>query len=100
MEQALFPDFAGFDWDAGNIDKNRLKHGVEGYECEQVFFNEPIMILPDSPHSANELRFAAFGVTDAGRLLAVVFTVRKSLVRVISARDMNRREREYYIRHG
>jgi uncharacterized DUF497 family protein len=90
-----YPDFNGFDWDAGNRDKN-LKHGVHGWECEQVFFNEPLVILEDAKHSVAEDRFAAFGQTDAGRELIVVYTMRKKRLRVISARDMNKRERDFY----
>ena len=88
-------DFTGFEWDAGNREKN-LKHGVHASECEQVFFNERLLILDDSKHSAAEDRFAAFGQTDQGRMLVVVYTRRGNLLRVISARDMNRREREFY----
>lgn len=88
-------EFSGFDWDAGNKEKN-LKHGVHASECEQVFFNEPLVIMGDPKHSVAEDRFAAFGQTDLGRMLVVVYTPRGTLIRVISARDMNRREREFY----
>lgn len=89
-------NFEGFDWDEGNRDKNRLKHGVSEGECEELFFNAPLLIADDPKHSDIEPRFAAFGVTDAVRFLTVVFTRRQKLLRVISARDMNRREREFY----
>lgn len=91
-----FDQFAGFQWDDGNIDKNLLKHNVENWECEQVFFNEPLIILDDSKHSLSEDRWAAFGKTDAGRLLIIIFTKREKMIRIISARDMNRRERKFY----
>ena len=90
-----YPEFAGFEWDAGNREKN-LKHGVHAPECEQVFFNEPLLILDDAKHSVADDRFAAFGQTDQGRMLVVVYTRRSNLLRVISARDMNRRERQFY----
>lgn len=90
-----YPEFAGFEWDAGSKEKN-LKHGVHASECEQVFFNAPLLILDDPKHSEAEDRFAAFGRTDRGRRLVVVYTQRASLLRVISARDMNLREREFY----
>lgn len=90
-----YSDFTGFEWDAGNQEKN-LKHGVHASECEQVFFNEPLLILEDPKHSVVEDRFAAFGHTDDGRKLVVVFTQRGLLIRVISARDMNRKERLFY----
>ena len=91
-----FERFLGFQWDAGNIDKNLLTHQVHNWECEQIFFNEPLVILDDAEHSLSEKRWAAFGQTDGGRLLTVIFTEREKLLRVISARDMNRKEREAY----
>jgi uncharacterized DUF497 family protein len=94
-----YPDFEGFDWDAGNRDKNR-KHGVESWECEQLFFNKPILVMDDPKHSESEDRFSAFGRTDGGRKLVVVFTKRGKNMRVISARDMNRRERKFYESNG
>ena len=90
---------AGFDWDGGNVDKNRLKHGVGPFECEQIFFNQPLIIAPDEAHSQKEKRFYALGQTDTGRPLFAVFTVRKRLIRVISARDMSRAEKEVYKSH-
>jgi uncharacterized DUF497 family protein len=93
------PDFAGFDWDEGNLDTNRLKHGVECHEAEQIFFNEPLIVLPDAQHSDPEDRFAAFGKTSVGRLLTVVFTIRNRLIRVIMARDMHKKERVFYHEH-
>ena len=91
-----FEEFAGFQWDEGNINKNRVKHQVEDWESEQVFFNEPVLVLDDPKHSLIEKRWAAFGRTDAGRLLVVIFTKRENLLRVISARDMNRKEMKFY----
>jgi uncharacterized protein len=90
-----YPEFHGFEWDAGNADKN-LKHGVRSAECEQVFFNKPLVVLDDPVHSVAEDRFAAFGVTDGGRRLVIIYTMRKSDIRLISARDMNRKERKFY----
>lgn len=86
----------GFDWDQGNIDKNWLKHKVSPTECEQVFFNHPLVIQDDAKHSKTEKRFYALGRTDLKRTLFVVFTVRENLIRVISARNMSRKEREVY----
>jgi uncharacterized DUF497 family protein len=91
-----FEEFTGFQWDKGNIDKNLIKHGVENWECEQIFFNEPLLTLDDPKHSLSEKRWAAFGETDAGRLLIVIFAKRGKLLRVISARDMSREERKFY----
>jgi len=94
-----YPEPIAFDWDEGNRDKN-LKHDVESWECEQVFFNEPLVILDDPKHSIAEHRLAALGRTDAGRTLVIVFTMREERLRVISARDMNRKERQYYEQAG
>lgn len=94
--EALLTRCTGFEWDAGNRNKNPALHGVENSECEQVFFNQPLLVLPDPLHSLAEQRYWALGRTDAARLLFVAFTVRGALIRVISARDMSRRERRSY----
>jgi uncharacterized DUF497 family protein len=91
---------AGFDWDGGNLLKNWEKHRVSAAECEQVFFNRPLLAQPDLRHSAAEIRFYALGQADSGRRLFLVFTVRGDLIRVVSARDMSRTERRSYERHG
>ncbi|MBI1920524.1 MAG: BrnT family toxin [Geobacter sp.] len=87
----------GFDWDSGNARKNE-KHGVSQAEAEQIFFNEPLVLLEDTGHSMNELRFHALGTTTEGKLLHITFTLRfdNTLLRVISARDMHRKERAVY----
>jgi uncharacterized DUF497 family protein len=92
----LINECKGFDWDEGNILKNWEKHGVSASECEQIFFNFPLIASPDEKHSLMETRFYALGHTDARRYLFIVFTIRKDLIRVISARDMNRKERRIY----
>lgn len=89
------PDFEGFDWDKGNSGKN-LKHDVTDGGCEEIFFNDPLLLANDVQHSQDERRFAAFGVTNGGRYITLVFTMRARFLRVISARDMNRRERKFY----
>jgi len=94
--EKIFGQFSGFQWDEGNIDKNLITHHVENWECEQAFFNRPLFVLDDPTHSAFEKRWAAFGKTDADRLLVVIFTERDNLIRVISARDMNKRERKFF----
>ena len=93
-----FARLTGFQWDVGNARKNADKHGVGQAEAEQVFFNEPLLVVADAGHSHAEPRFHALGVTDAGRRLHVTFTLRSenTLVRVISARDMHRKERARY----
>jgi uncharacterized DUF497 family protein len=87
----------GFEWDEGNARKNE-HHSVLMAEAEQVFFNAPLLVLPDSRHSKTEPRFHALGKTIEGRRLHITFTLRDAnqLVRVISARDMHRKERVIY----
>jgi uncharacterized DUF497 family protein len=87
----------GFEWDSGNQRKND-KHGVSTAEAEQVFFNSPLLLLDDLAHSQAEPRFHALGQTDDGRGLHITFTLRRAgeLIRVISARDMHRKERRVY----
>jgi uncharacterized DUF497 family protein len=86
----------GFQWDEGNLLKIWERHGVSAAECEQVFFNRPLVVAPDEKPSSGESRFYVLGHTDTRRLLFVVFTIRGEFVRIISARDMNRRERRIY----
>ncbi len=86
----------GFQWDEANTDKSWRRHAVEWTECEQVFFNQPLIVVPDQQHSAAEPRSYALGQTSAGRYLFVVFTLRGNLIRVISARPMSWRERKAY----
>ena len=95
-----YPDFVGFDWDAGNHDKNYKKHSVLSVECEQIFFNKPLVLLEDPKHSFSEKRMILLGQTDNGRRLLLIFTMRRNRVRVISARDMNKKEREFYAKQS
>ena len=85
----------GFDWDIGNITKN-LKHGVSLAETEELFLNPPYFVSPDEKHSMSELRFTCYGKTVKSRHLVIVFTMRGKNIRVISARDMNNREKKHY----
>ncbi len=89
----------GFDWDEGNIDKNREKHQVSPFECEQLFFKRLLVVKDDEKHSRDEGRFYALGKTDAERRLFLVFTLREDKIRVISARSMSRREQEVIERY-
>ena len=91
-----FGNIAGFQWDDGNDAKNWHKHRVTWQECEEVFFNQPLIIKEDDKHSQHELRYHAFGKTNVVRLLFVVFTVRDGKIRIISARIMNKKEKYYY----
>lgn len=92
----LLAECSGFDWDEGNLEKNWTNHRVTAAECEQIFFNRPLVVADDAGHSRTESRYYALGQTDAGRRLFLAFTVRRKLVRVISARDMNRKEGKAY----
>ena len=93
-----FSLLAGFDWDDGNSRKSTQKHNVIQSEAEQIFFNQPLLLLDDMEHSQKEARYHALGKTDDDRPLHVTFTLRAkgTLIRVISARDMNRKERVIY----
>lgn len=95
-----FPSLTGFDWDEGNQSKNEIKHGVTAAESEQAFFNEPLVLLDQAAHGSAEARYAILGSTDHDRLLTIIYTVRGSRIRVISARPMSRKERIYYHEHA
>lgn len=85
-----------FEWDKGNVDKNKVKHGVENKEAEKAFLGKDKFIFKDKLHSKKEERFRIFGKTNKGRELLVVFTIRSKKIRIISARDMSRREVKFY----
>jgi uncharacterized protein len=89
----------GFDWDEGNAEKNWRKHAVRFSECEEVFSRTPLVAVAGARHPRAEERFTTLGRTAVGRLLSVVFTFRGDRIRVISARDMSRKERREYLRH-
>lgn len=84
-----------FEWDKGNIGKNK-KHKVKEKETEEVFFDENKTIYKDKLHSKHEERFIVLGKTKEDRLLYVVFTKRGKKIRIISARDINKREVKLY----
>ena len=91
-----FPDLSGFQWNAGNSEKNWLAHDVSQAETEQVFFNRPVLLTADVAHSRVEARYYLLGKTTGARFLTIVFTIRETLVRPIMARDMSRRERRIF----
>ncbi len=94
--KSILQQCIGFEWDDGNSEKNWISHKVSRQECEKVFLNEPLFVADDEKHSQNEKRWYLLGQTDDGRLLFEVFTLRDRLIRVISARDMNKKERMVY----
>lgn len=86
----------GFDWDENNREKNWNRHGVLAGECEEAFFNLPLLLQPDASHSQSEPRYYILGHTNLGRRLFIAFTLRTDKIRVISARDMSKKERSIY----
>ncbi|HLM00553.1 MAG TPA: BrnT family toxin [Pyrinomonadaceae bacterium] len=94
--KAVIENCEGFEWDDGNSNKNWHLHNVTDGECEDVFFNLPLIIAIDKKPLQREDRFFALGRTEVNRWLFIVFTVRNKLIRVISARDMTKSERRKY----
>jgi hypothetical protein len=90
------PHYRVFDWDCGNKDKNWLNHKVSQNEAEEVFTNEPIIMVHDNKHSVEEARYLVLGKTNTNRKLSIIVTFRKDRIRVISARDMSIKERRLY----
>jgi uncharacterized DUF497 family protein len=86
----------GFEWDEGNRDKNWINHQVSNTECEEVFFNLPLLLRPDLTHSTTEDRYFVLGQTNTGRHLFIAFTIRNDKIRVIAARDMSKKEGTAY----
>ena len=93
---SILENCEGFEWDDGNTNKNWSSHFVTDAECEEVFFNVPLIVAIDKKHSHKEPRFQALGETNSGRCLFVAFTIRARLIRVISSREMNKRENRRY----
>ena len=91
-----FPNYLAFDWSGGNAEKIWIWHKVTITEAEEVFFNQPLLVGDDTGHSRLELRQFALGITNEGREMFLAFTLRDGLIRVISARDMSRKERKIY----
>ena len=96
MSYDKIKNLTGFDWDEGNISKSWIKHDVSPFECEQVFFNQPLIVKNDEKHSKKEIRYYGLGKTDYEKKLFVVFTIRENKIRIISARIMSKKEREIY----
>ena len=90
------PEPVTFAWDEGNERKKLEKHGVSAQEVEEVFFDPRKKLLGDKFHSGKEDRYLLIGQTRRQRLLFVVFTIRDRRIRAISARDLNRKERDLY----
>ncbi len=95
MNVHLLKSLEGFDWDDGNIEKNK-KHNVDWRDIEETFLGSRVLISEDEKHSEREARYLAYGKTNKGRILTIVFTVRKNKIRPISARDANKKEKMKY----
>lgn len=85
-----------FEWDSGNADKNQKKHDVSTKEAEEVFINQPQYIFVDEKHSGSEKRYGMYGKTNTGRFLSLVFTIRHTVIRIVTVRPMSRKERSAY----
>ena len=96
LSMRILPKLVVFEWDKGNIDKNLKRHGVSNREVEEIFANKPRFIFDDERHSLGEKRYMIWGITNKGRRLTIFFTVRGEKVRIISARDMHKKERAAY----
>ena len=92
----LLQQCVGFEWNKGTAEKNWVLHRVSRTECEQSFFNEPLVVADDEKYFQDEKRYYLLGQTDLGRLLFIVFTIRENLIRVISSRDQHKKERSIY----
>ena len=94
--QKILPKPIAFEWDKGNLDKNLKTHKIDFRETEEVFLNRPLKTFSDKQHSMVEKRFQALGTTNQHRKLSIFFTIRNGRIRIISARDQNKRERRKY----
>lgn len=92
----MFDKYEGFIWDKGNSTKNLVKHNITCQESEEVFSDENQTIVNDEIHSQSEKRILIIGKTFGGKLLSVIFTVRNSSIRVISARTASKKEKKIY----
>lgn len=91
-----YPQVTVFDWNEGNIEKSRIKHGITPIESEEVFFQKPLLLFPDTKHSSKEKRFIALGRTKNNIWLIISYTMREEKIRIISARMQNQKERKIY----
>lgn len=96
MPKLAVPKPSEFEWDTHNQEKNWIKHEVDYKECEETFRNTPIIVFEDLKHSHSESRYTLFGKTDNQRFITIAYTIRQNKIRVISARDQNKKERIEY----
>lgn len=98
MHKQLLHLLISFEWDDGNLHKSRRKHGITTQEAEEVFANNPFVMMDDLKHSEAENRYHALGMTNVGKKLSVCFTIRNRTIRIISARAMSKKELEIYVK--
>lgn len=96
MSDVILPDILVFEWDEGNSFKSYFKHKVTIKEQEEAFFDKKKQTVKDRKHSGVENRFLLFAKTKKKRALIIAFTIRSGRIRCISARQMNRKEVEFY----
>lgn len=96
QDEIILEHVEGFQWDKGNSNKNWVAHRVSDGEAEEVFFNEPLLVFEDTKHSGKEKRYYCLGQTNGSRKLFCAFTIRENNIRIISARDMSKKERKEY----
>jgi len=84
-----------FEWDEGNKDKPS-KHDVTIDEAEEAFFDENKVVFSDWGHSTKEKRSTLLGKTRKERLLNITYTIRRKKIRIITARDINKKEVNLY----
>ena len=95
MNLDVLKGVVGFDWNEANIE-HIAEHGVTPDEAEEVFSDEDNVQDEDIEHSIIEKRFLIIGKTEKGRLLYQIFTRRGDKIRVISSRDINKKEVHLY----
>ena len=83
-----------FDWDAANL-SHVAEHGVTPEKTQQMFENDPVDL--DYQVVESEERWVTLGVTIRGRFLVVVWTIRGSAIRVVTAFDADQRHQRVYL---
>ena len=95
MNKARSVKVIGFEWDDANIE-HIARHKVLPGEAEEVFFDKNNVQHEDLEHSTVEKRLLIIGKTEKERLLYQIFTIRRNKIRVISSRDINKKEVQLY----
>ncbi|WP_103668029.1 BrnT family toxin [Pseudanabaena sp. BC1403] len=85
-----------YEWDENKAVKNLAKHGVSFSEAKTIFDDPLYVDFYDLDHSEDEERYLIVGESNRGRLLIVSYTERRESIRIISAREVTKSEREAY----